>query len=357
MANLKNQHFVPRCLLKPFTQDGEGKAINVYNIRHDKLIQNAPVKGQCARDYLYGKDGKIEELLSKIEGLFSETRRRVIEDGSNDEDDKAQLMFFTHLQSRRTAGAIARLKKQHELMNLGVFGQDGQAPAIPDEHELVMESLQFCLASTDKLQDLKVRIVENKTAVDFVISDDPAIFFNRFAAQKLGKASFGVGSSGVTFFMPISPKFGIICYDGLVYTMPDLTNDRVVLNDQNAIEALNELQHLKAAENVYFKDWEDREYVRAQFLAQKDNRPDEWSTLTYWMHDGKDGDGNDTYREGTAEEARQPGARFLIKMSYTYPNPLHWFTPLKYRSKPKSFHDGSAIGHVRKKEWLRKQQA
>ena len=55
MANLKNQHFVPRCLLKPFTQDGEGKAINVYNIRHDKLIQNAPVKGQCARDYLYGE--------------------------------------------------------------------------------------------------------------------------------------------------------------------------------------------------------------------------------------------------------------------------------------------------------------
>jgi hypothetical protein len=249
---------------------------------------------------------------------------------------------------------IALCVAQHELINLGVYGEGDQAPPVPDDHELVMESLRFCLASTDKLQDLKVRIVENKTDVDFVISDDPAIFLNRYAAQKLGNAPFGIGSSGVTFFMPITPRYGIICYDGLVYTMPDLTTGRALLKDKAAVEALNELQQLKAAENIYFKDWGDREYVRAQFLAQKDNRPKEWSTVTHWICDCQDAEGNDSYRKGTADEAAKPGARFLIKMSHTYPSPLNWFAPLKYRPKPKTFYNGTAVGHVRKKEWLSK---
>jgi hypothetical protein len=72
MPENKNQHFVPRCALKPFSLDGAGLAINLFNIPRARAIQNAPVKSQCARDYLYGKGEKSAEgLLARLEGNYA----------------------------------------------------------------------------------------------------------------------------------------------------------------------------------------------------------------------------------------------------------------------------------------------
>jgi hypothetical protein len=65
------------------------------------------------------------------------------------------------------------------------------------------------------IEDLKIRIVENRTDLEFVISDDPGVMMNRYAAQRL-KGNFGISSSGVTFVMPLTPRFAVLCYDGLV---------------------------------------------------------------------------------------------------------------------------------------------
>jgi hypothetical protein len=42
MAELKNQHYTPRCLLKLFTLNGGDRAINLYAIKANKLIPGAP---------------------------------------------------------------------------------------------------------------------------------------------------------------------------------------------------------------------------------------------------------------------------------------------------------------------------
>ena len=76
MADHKNQHFVPRVLLQPFTKNAEDRSINLYNIGADRLILDAPVKGQCARHYWYGEDGQLEALLSRLEGMFARARSR-----------------------------------------------------------------------------------------------------------------------------------------------------------------------------------------------------------------------------------------------------------------------------------------
>jgi len=360
MPDLKNQHFVPRCLLRPFTHQGGGRAVNLYNIRHDRLIERASVKGQCARNYLYGKDGKIERSLARVEGPFNLLRARVM-DGGNDPTDLHDLTFFAYLQLRRTEMAVQRLKESYELMTAGML-QGIEAPPPPSDHSLIVESLLVCLHTRQNIEDLKVRIVENRTDIDFVICDDPSIFMNRFAAQKLGDAGFGVISSGLILTMPIAPKFAVLCYDGQVYTVSDLVGGRVILRDDAAVEALNELQFLKAAENIYFNEWDDREYVRNQFLTFKDNRPSAWSTVTHLVpiREGEEGTRygikgeSERYRVGTLEEAKQAGTS-LIKMSFKYPVPTQWFPPLKFRSKPKTFYEGTGVGHVRKEEWLRPQ--
>jgi len=55
MATNKNQHFVPRCYLRPFTLDSANVAINLFNIDRMKFVERAPVKHQCSRDYFYGR--------------------------------------------------------------------------------------------------------------------------------------------------------------------------------------------------------------------------------------------------------------------------------------------------------------
>jgi hypothetical protein len=186
MAALKNQHFVPKCLLKPFSQDSKGRSIHLYNIRHDRLIPRAPLKGQCQRDYLYGKDGKLEHALGRIERSFGMTRVRVL-DGTHTETDLYDLNFFTYLQLRRTEMAAIRLKDAYDAMSEGTFGLEKSRHR--SNHGLVLESLHFCIQTRHDIEDLKIRIVENRTDVQFVISDDPAVMMNRYATQRL-KESF-----------------------------------------------------------------------------------------------------------------------------------------------------------------------
>jgi hypothetical protein len=131
------------------------------------------------------------------------------------------------------------------------------------------------------VEDLKIRLIENRSDVDFILSDDPSIFTNRFAAQKLNGDSFGVSSSGLILTMPLSPKLAVICYDGLVYTASELEAGRFVIRKGSEADARNELQFLKAAENVYFQDWNSGDRIRQKFVAIKDKRPKEWSVIKH----------------------------------------------------------------------------
>lgn len=70
MATNKNQHFVPRCYLRPFTLDSANVAINLFNIDRMKFVERAPVKHQCSRDYFYGEDPALEKALQAEEGLY-----------------------------------------------------------------------------------------------------------------------------------------------------------------------------------------------------------------------------------------------------------------------------------------------
>jgi hypothetical protein len=141
MADHKNQHFVPRCVLKPFTLDNGDKAINLYTLRADRLIRNAPVKHQRARDYLYGEDDAIEAGLAQIEGEYGAALDRFRE-GTDTEADRSTLRFFAYLQLRRTEMAIERMKASEEEMFQQIFGHD--EPERPPQKYYMVQSLKVC---------------------------------------------------------------------------------------------------------------------------------------------------------------------------------------------------------------------
>jgi Protein of unknown function (DUF4238) len=346
MAEHKNQHFVPRVLLRPFTDRREGKSVNLYNIKSNRPIATAPVKGQCARHYWYGEDGVLEDLLSKIEGLFAKNRDRVIA-GSNDESERRELRRFMYFQHWRTKKAADRLRHSYEQMNANSWAPD---EPIPDYKKLVLRSMRFGLQSRDFVDDLKVRIVENRSKTDFVICDDPAVMLNRFTVERLDDAAFGVSSSGLIIVMPLTPRLSMICYDGQVYTL-NVTDGRLLIKNDAAADAFNDIQMLATSENIYFRDWAQREYVQRRFLACKDKRPFAYSTVKTFVPDGEDNH-TEHYRPGTVDEGRT-AKRSLIAVRFNHPQPERWIPGLRYRDKPKTFYNGTGVGHVRKREWLR----
>ncbi|WP_346297013.1 DUF4238 domain-containing protein [Rhodopseudomonas sp. P1] len=344
MADHKNQHFVPRVLLRPFTKDAEDKSINLYNIRSDRLIPDAPVKGQCARHYWYGEDGQLELLLGKLEGMFGLARQRVV-GGGNSDKDREETSLFMCMQLWRTANAAARLRHWIEQTNANSWGPE---EPVPDDKKLVISAMRLAIKSRELLKDLKIRFVENHTSRDFIIADDPAVLLNRFATEKLGGSAFGVASSGLIFVMPMSPRLSVICYDGLVYSL-DATNGRAILKSEVAIDAYNEIQCIAAEENIYFQRWKDGDYVRQRFAAVKHKRRPAATAYTF-VPDGET-ENAEHYRLGTVEEGRA-AKRSLVATRFNYPEPDRWIPGLRYRPKPTTFFNGTGMGHVRKREWL-----
>jgi hypothetical protein len=167
MPDKKNQHFVPRCHFKPFTLDEGGKAINLYTSVQRLLIPKAPVKNQCARDYFYGVDGQLESELGQIEAGYATAVRRAVV-GEETDADVDLLRFFSYLQLRRTEIAMTRLKEAEDAMLADV--PEHVMP--PDTLENIMvTSMAACAEAQPLITDLKVRIIENRTDVDFVTSE------------------------------------------------------------------------------------------------------------------------------------------------------------------------------------------
>lgn len=349
MADHKNQHFVPRCVFKPFTLDAEGKAINLYALRADRLVEAAPVKTQCARNYLYGEDGKQEAELAKIEGQYDAALNRVRE-GVETDADRSTMRFFAYLQLRRTEMAAQRLKASEEGMFKQIFGEE--EPEQPSKHYYMVQSLKTCFETQASIEDLNVCIVENRSDLDFVISDDPAIYVNRYMEEKLKKDTFGVVSSGLILGMPISPKLAILCYDGLVYEPTELQNGRLVMESIDDVGALNELQYLRAAGNIYFAAWDSRDHVRAKFLECRDRRVEEFATFEHLIFVKKTKNG-DVFRPATAQEAKTAG-RSILHSRFRYPTPSRWISELPFKKSITIFTNGTEAGHVRKEEWLKR---
>jgi hypothetical protein len=110
MPENKLQHYVPKCHLRPFFSGNEGAAINLYSVGSDRLILSAPMKDQCARDYFYGKDKRLERALQDPEGSYATVvAKAAAEPTSIDAEDLAILREFALLQSFRTYGRVEKL--------------------------------------------------------------------------------------------------------------------------------------------------------------------------------------------------------------------------------------------------------
>ena len=317
MAKHKNQHFVPRCYLRPFSKDQIGQAICLFHVRSRKFVQDASVKGQCSRPYLYGNNLILERALQDIETGYARVFHNVSAQSATPGDENlAQLRDFMILQSSRTEAAITRTQKMwqgtYDMINTEY--PDSLPEMDLSTHNMMLLTLSMSNELKNYLTDLKICLVRNKTQAHFITSDDPVVFSNMFHAKKLATDRFGFGSTGALFFLPLSPKLLLLCYDGDAYNLSGKSRGTISLTKERDVHACNELQYLNAAHAIYLSDWKQRCELVREFAANVSRRKGFRPEFSKYVPDGHMVD-SERYRKLDQNEKRD-GDNMLFSGSF-----------------------------------------
>lgn len=345
MADRKNQHFVPRTLLKPWTLECSGKAINLFNIRLKNGIQNAPVKNQCSKNYFYGKDMRLEKFLGVVEGIFSEIIRGLPTANNLELGQHLSILReFCFLQHLRTERSLAEEAVMLREMYDRIFHKAlPEGHNVPTHERIVEESMQRWHETVKYTIDLKGVFILNNSNTPFIISDDPAIHTNKFHIRRLRSTNFGIQNSGMILTMPLSPRMAVMFYDGDVYTVPDKNGFKLTMSSDADVKALNELQYLKANANIYFADWNKLEIIREEFCDIVERRlPVHFRLNLLVPVEGKEG-----VFKMADDQSANPAGRSMIHIESVSFQPRSWPSQLRFRSKMFGYSDGSSAGLLR----------
>lgn len=222
MATNKNQHFVPRCYLRPFTLDSAGRAINLFNIDQKKFVEGASAKHQCSGDYFYGEDPTLEKALQATEGLYAAAVRDILTPGLTLTDTHQDVLrHFWLLQYVRTEAA-SRRAVEIAAETRGLLDVEGPEFNL-SIRQAVLIAMRTFVELMDAVGDLRVCLFRNMTEVPFVTSDDPAVLANRWYVEdaRTRTRSFGLQSAGALILLPLSPQVLFIGYDDDVYSISD----------------------------------------------------------------------------------------------------------------------------------------
>lgn len=341
----KNQHFVPRCYLRPFSKAAEAKSINLFNIDSERAISDAPVKGQCSGDYFYGEDQILERRLTQLEGEYARCLSAVSGEGYRLTAHHATVLRqFWLLQHMRTEAAARILVQMIEQI-------DGDLGGLPTGYKIgikaaVHTSMQIFFLDPRDISDLAVRVIRNRSSVPFITSDNPAVLTNRFylTAPSTAGNSPGIANAGSIGLLPVSPEILVLIFDRDVYCLGHKFGWMNLERSADA-DAFNQHQFLNCNANLYFKAWDDRQ--RVADLAQRvaAHKPAEHFRIEYGVLDRLE-DGRQVYRIAAADEAKRQEA--LVHTSRVTPSPLTWPSILSWRAGDVVYESGTGEGIVRK---------
>lgn len=343
MATNKNQHFVPRCYLKPFTVNGENAAINLYNIDRNRLIRGAPVKNQCSRDYFYGQDARLEAAIQSVESAYGIVLREILRPGySLTQEHCYVLRIFWMLQNVRTEAAS---KRSVEMTDEALGGLD---PSFGFEIKEAVQSAMHAFAeSMEVVSDLKVCLIKNITDVPFITSDDPAILANRWYLEnsKTKGMSFGMRDAGALLLLPLSPKIYCICYDPDVYS---IANEKGwgIARHKSDVEALNELQLLHCRANLFLGGEEYAAGLGAFVMKYQEQRPPTRHLINYAVFDGVENGHHKRYRVVDKAEFDNH-TDGMMHCQTVHPRPSAWPSFLLRKNKGVAYYNGTGVGYIR----------
>jgi hypothetical protein len=318
----KNQHFVPRCYLRPFSQENDGKVIRLFNIDRQQVIENAAVKHQCCGSYFYGDDENLENAIQSIEQAYAVTLRNIRVANYNllTPHDELVLKRFWLLQYLRTEAASRRaVEMNNHLAEITGVGSSFKLGV----REAVIIAMHTFVQEMRVIDDLRVCLVKNSTILPFVTSDDPAVITNRWFKsdrRHLGH-TFGLRSAGALLVMPISPRLVFIAYDPDVYAIPKISGIARTKKVSD-VRSINHLQFLYCRANVFPGPNYDSAILYDEYQSHKDRRLPSRHVLHYSVLDKVEGQYK-RYRVVASPED-EDHREALVHMQTLFPEPDSW---------------------------------
>lgn len=345
MATNKNQHFVPRCYLRPFTGESAGKVINLFNIDRKQFISNASVKYQCSRAYFYGNDPLLEDAIQATEVSYSKTLAKVVNPNHvlKEEEANTLRLFWLFQYLRTEAAAVRAVQISESMIEATKLEDDSFRLNIKDA---VKNAMLTFASAMHILDELECCIIRNRTRAPFITSDDPAILTNKwwFSDTRTSGRSFGLRSSGAIIMLPLSPETLFLAFDSDVYSLKN-NKGSVDLLKENDVKAFNQHQILNCRANLFFKQSGHWKYVEKIFFEVKKNRLETRHRLNYAILESAN-DGCKKYRVINPQH-KASHQEAIVHILTLYPQPLLWPTFLSKSLNNAVYTNGTGAGFLR----------
>lgn len=264
-GQVKRQHFVPRCLLRRFSQSAQ--TTSVFVIGSATFVETAAIKTQCAADYYYGHDQRVETKLSHLEDAYAaaigDLSVETLE--SMSEPELAKVRAFVHVQAARTPFAsevqrnayvdfgrqlyaahakVNKLRGDRVIQQSERFADDEMG--IPGAH-----TVDLATEHEAAIADLQVKFV---VAPGLMISDHPALSVNLWRDEHPRFSEWpvlgGLLTKGFMYLMPTATNRLIVVYDGDTYKVGN-DGSRIAYASAQDVVALNALQTVNASRLLF----------------------------------------------------------------------------------------------------------
>lgn len=346
MATNKNQHYVPQVYLRQFASSGSTTTINLFNIDRKSFIERASIKNQCSKSYFYGADLHLEKALQPLESRYSSIVSEVSSPDYKATD--AHCLFlkrFWLLQYMRTEAASRRAMEMTERMG-EVIGDTAEKFKLSLD-EAVRQSMVTFGNKMDVIDDLSACFLKNKSEVDLITSDDPAVLTNRWHIQdqRTKGKSFGLRSAGALCVLPLSPSILFIAYDQYVYSLQQ-KNGWGEIKKKCGAEAFNELQFLNCRANVYTRSNASRTELLSLYSLIEPFRPSSRFRINYAILD-KETDGYKKYIVIDPKNAPQHSEAVVHYQSIPA-TPRSWPRQIRLREDGYFYTNGTGAGYLRR---------
>lgn len=257
----KKQHYVPKALLKRFA-DGAGASArtNVYDIERSSYRARQNIRDICSANYLYDTDDSFEKFLSvHVESpAATDLERLALAAEPAESRPTPNLLRFLMVQLLRTrlayesslafvnAGMQTMFAELARLNGLDVNTASNCRISPSEPRALLAYQTMQAAIRWPLISDLRMALVVNDTAAEFILSDHPVFQHNWYLRDSTARNATSIAARGAQFFLPITPAVTLCLYDPSVYLYGDATSGKLARATEDDVQILNSFQAINA---------------------------------------------------------------------------------------------------------------
>jgi hypothetical protein len=278
MPENKNQHFIPKFILRNFSNNLNQKTVGVWVISSGSFVSSAPIDRQASGAYYYGKDRNIEHAFQMIEDKTAPIINQLIFEHKLpiplSEEHTTLIAFVVSLSLRTPYAAQSITELVNSVIKLA-YKDDPRFKDKLDKFELkssnppaeALRNLETCIVIS---LDLDYKILINLSNRPFIISDNPVIKYNHLCHNPY-QGGLGFGCSGLELLLPLNPSTYLVLYDKSSYKIGTKKQFMIEINN-SSVDELNICQYLNARETIFFNNQISEAYLKSLTIKEQGHR-------------------------------------------------------------------------------------